>query len=170
MENQVSSKGIILNNGLYFGVVSILIAVVKYAMDMQYQQEYYSGIVGFLAMIAFIIIAIKQFKAKNNGLVTFGNAVKIGIGTAMFGVVVSIVYYTIFIFFVETDFINKTMEAQRVVYENFGMTESQIEQSIEQGKKYFLLSFYGGALIANLFISAVISLIAAAIMKRTEEY
>lgn len=170
MENQASSKSIILNNGLYFGVVSILIAVVKYGLDMQYTQEYWSGIAGFIAMIAFIVLAVRGFKAQNGGLVSFGKAVKIGIGTAMLGAVISIIYYTIFAFVIEPDFVDKTMDAQRVVYENFGMTESQIEQSIEQGKKYFFVSFYGGALIANLFISAVISLIVGAIMKKTEDY
>ncbi len=169
MENQASSKSVILNYGFYFGVITILISVVKYAMDMQYEQEMYSGIAGFVAMVAIAILAIKKFKTDKGGLIKFGTAVKVGIGSLMVGVLISLIYYTLFIFLVETDFVNKTMEAQRTVYEDFGMTESQIEQSIEQGKKYFFLSFYGGAFIVNLFFSAVVALIAAAIMKKTEE-
>ena len=83
MENQANSKSVILNYGLYLGLATVTISLVKYAMGALYTQEYYSGILGLIFMIAFIVLGLKNYKAANGGLITFGQSVKVGIGVAM---------------------------------------------------------------------------------------
>ena len=92
MENQANSRSIILNYGLYLGLATVTISLVKYAMGALYTQEYYSGILGLILMIAFLVLGLKNYKAVNGGFITFGQSVKVGIGIAMIASVISIVY------------------------------------------------------------------------------
>ncbi|MEQ6124267.1 DUF4199 domain-containing protein [Pseudotenacibaculum sp. MALMAid0570] len=170
MENQASSKNVILNYGLYLGVVSILIAVIKYAMEMQYEQEFYSGIAGILALIVFIILGIKAFKKDNMNILSFGKAVKIGLGITLISTLIIMAYYFLFSTVIEPEFQTLSIESQKTVWaDTFGMTPSEIEESAKRANDFFYLSLFGGILIVNLFLGGVISLIAGAVMKRTEE-
>ena len=170
MENQTSSKGTILNYGLYMGGASILVSLIKYATGMQYEQEWYSGLIGLVILIAFIVLGIKKYKFDNGGFISFGKAVKIGLGITFISTLLIIAYFTIFSMVIEPDFMERTIEAQKIVWaDSFGMTEGQIEDSVENTRKYFYLSLFGGILIMNLFLGGITSLIAGAVMKNNEE-
>ncbi len=170
MENQASSKNVILNYGVYLGVASVLIAVVKYAMGALYEQEFISGILGVLILIVFIVLAIKKFRLDNMNLISFGQAVKVGIGTTVIGTLIIIVYYLLFSMAIEPDFKTLSIEAQKAVWaDSFGMTPSQIEEAAKSSQDYFYLSLFGGIFIVNLFLGGITSLIAGAVMKRSEE-
>jgi len=170
MENQANSRSIILNYGLYLGLATVTISLVKYAMGALYTQEYYSGILGLILMIAFLVLGLKNYKAVNGGFITFGQSVKVGIGIAMIASVISIVYILLLSNVLEPDFAVNSIEAQKVMMaDSFGMTEGQIEEATKNSLDNFNLSLLGGVLIVNLFIGGIVSLIAGAIMKRTEE-
>jgi len=170
MENQSNSKSVILNYGLYLGLATVIISLVKYAMGALYNQEYYSGILGLILTIAFLVLGIKKYKADNGGFLAFGQAVKIGIGVAMISAIINIVYLLLLTNVLEPDFAINTIEAQKIMMaDSFGMTEGQIEEATKNSLDNFNLSLLGGVLIMNLFIGGIISLIAAAIMKKSEE-
>ncbi|TYP98828.1 uncharacterized protein DUF4199 [Tenacibaculum adriaticum] len=170
MENQANSKSIILNYGLYLGIASIFIALIKYATGMQYTQEWYSGLLGLLLMIALIVLGIKKFKTDNNGFISFGSGIKIGLGITLIATLIIMVYYALFSLVIEPAFMEQTIETQKTVWaDSYGMTDEQIEQSEETTRKYFYLSLFGGILIMNLFLGGIISLITGAVLKKTEE-
>ena len=170
MENQANSKNTILTYGSYLGGASVLIALLKYASGMQYEQEMYSGIAGMIVLIAFIILGIKTFKKENNGFISFGKALKVGLGVTFIGTLIIIIYYALFSMVIEPNFMENTIEMQKTVWaDSFGMTQEQIEISAETTRKYFYLSLFGGVLIMNLFLGGLTSLIGGAIMKKTEE-
>ena len=170
MENQVSSKSTILNYGLYMGITSILLALIKYASGMMYEQEFYSGIAGFIVLITFIILGIKKHKADNNGLITFGQSIKVGLGVTFIATLIIVAYYALFAMVIEPEFMERTIDTQRIVWaDSFGMSEGQIEEMEKATRDFFYVSLFGGVIIMNLFIGGVVSLIAGAVMKRTEE-
>ena len=170
MENQVNSKNTILTYGSYLGGASVLITLLKYASGMQYEQEMYSGITGMIVLIAFIILGIKTFKKENNGIISFGKALKVGLGVTFIGTLIIIIYYVLFSMVIEPNFMENTIEMQKTVWaDSFGMTQEQIENSVDATRKYFYLSLFGGVLIMNLFLGGLTSLIGGAIMKKTEE-
>ncbi|TXD52984.1 MULTISPECIES: DUF4199 domain-containing protein [unclassified Polaribacter] len=170
MENQASSKSIILNYGLYLGLITILTGLVKYATGNLYVTEFYSGILGVLIVIVFVILGIKNFKATNKGLIGFGEAVKIGVGLTLIGTILIIAYYFLLSTVIEPDFMANTMEAQKVMFaDSFGMTEGQIEEATKNSEDNFYLSLFGGILVWNLFLGGITSLITAAVVKKTEE-
>jgi len=170
MENQANSKSVILNYGLYLGIISIFISLIKYATGNLYVTEFYSGIAGIILLIVFVILSIKKFKKDNGGFLTFGQGVKIGIGVSMIATIIVIIYYVLLSTVIEPDFVTNTIEAQKTMFaDSFGMTEGQIEEATKNSEDNFFLSMFGGILIWNLFLGGVTSLIAAATMKKSEE-
>ena len=88
----------------------------------------------------------------------------------MISAIINIVYLLLLTNVLEPDFAINTIEAQKIMMaDSFGMTEGQIEEATKNSLDNFNLSLLGGVLIMNLFIGGIISLIAAAIMKKSEE-
>lgn len=172
MENQVSSKGIILNNGLYYGIVLILASLVIYALGMHLDPT--GGYINFaviaIAVIAFPIIGMSAFKKANGGFMTWGQGVKIGVGIVIIGSLLTIVYQHIFTAFIEPEFYTQVEEITRKTLYDNGLTEEQIETQMEMTSK-FQGTIIGDAigLLFMAFIGFVISAIVAAVKKKTEE-
>lgn len=170
MENQPNSKNIILNYGLYYGLTTIVISVIVYAMGMHLEQGIGSMLLGFVVMAAFIILASKEFKKANNGFMTWGEGVKIGLGTVLIGVLIAVIYQQIFINFIEPDFMAQMTEKTRQTLFDSGFTQEQIDAQMEMQEKFqgpVLMSAF--ALIGGAFAGFVIAAISAAIMKKSEE-
>jgi len=170
MENQVSSTKTILNYGLYYGVASVLLSVIFYAMEIHLNP----GVIGIVAAVALIlafpILAINNFKKANMNLLSWGQAVKIGMGVVVLGVLIAIIYNHIFTGFIEPDFYLQQAEITKEALIDAGMTDDQITQQMEMSSK-FQGTIIGDAvgLLFFAFVGFVISAIAGAIMKRTEE-
>ena len=111
-----------------------------------------------------------NFKSSNNNLITWGQSVKIGVGISIISALIGIIYNLIFINFIEPDFMTLLMEKQVVAWEELNMTEEQIEASksmMETFSSPAITSAIG--IIAAAFFGFIISAIAGAIMKKTEE-
>ncbi|QMU64717.1 MAG: DUF4199 family protein [Flavobacteriaceae bacterium] len=170
MENQASSKSVILNYGLYYGVISILISLVVYAMGKHLDQGFSGMLIGLVVMIVFIVLATKKFKKDNNGFMSWGQGVKVGVGTVVIGVIIAVIYQQIFINFIEPDFMNQMAEKTQESLLDAGLTEEQIESRMEMQKKFQnpLISIPLG-IVVGAFAGFIFSAITSAIMKKSEE-
>jgi|TARA_R110002072_G_scaffold20671_19_gene74692 hypothetical protein len=170
MENQVSSKSTMLNYGLVLGVVSILINLVVYAMGKHLDQDWMVGAIAFIAMIVVIVLGIKNYKLANSNIISWGQAVKIGVGIAIVSAVIGIIYNLIFVNFIEPDFMAQMLEKQKLAWEEANMTTEQIEGAESMMKTFSSPAITSAiGIIAAAFFGFIISAIAGAIMKRTEE-
>ncbi len=173
MESQQKpTNKIMLNYGVILGIVLILINVIIYAMGMIYDQDWKTGSIGIIAMIAVIFAGIKKFREFNDGFLSIGNALKTGLGIAIIGAIVSLVYTLIFMNFIEPEFIANTMAGaeQKMIEQNPNLTDEQIEQGLAFTEK--LLSpgiMIAMALIWTLFLAFIISLISGLILKKSNE-
>ena len=61
MENQANSKSIILNNGLYLGVIGVIVGLALWASGQYFELQWVGNLVGTLATIFFIVFVIKNF-------------------------------------------------------------------------------------------------------------
>lgn len=170
MENQASSKSVILNYGLYYGIVSILLSVVLYAMDMHLKGGVIPTVVGIAVILAFPILGITKFKKDNGGFITWGQSVKIGMGVLLIGVLIAIIYNHIFTSFIEPDFYTQLTEVQRQGLIDAGLTDDQITTQLD-AQAMFQGTILGDAvgLLFFAFVGFVISAITGAVVKRTEE-
>lgn len=169
MENQPTpTKSIIINYGVYLGIASILISVLVYALGMQYDQDWKMGSIGIIAMAVIIFLGIKKFKELNSGYLTVGQALKTGVGIALIGGIISVIYSFIFMSYIEPDFMANTMaKAEQKMIEDFpNLSDDQIEMQIEMMQKFSTPAITSAfALIGSLFFGFVISLISGFIQK-----
>ena len=96
MENQVSSKSIILNNGLYLGIISVISHLALYATGSLLELNWINSIVGAVAMIVLIVMGINAYKQNSNGFISWGQGVKIGMGITMISALITVVYILLF--------------------------------------------------------------------------
>ncbi|MDE1206804.1 DUF4199 domain-containing protein [Tenacibaculum larymnensis] len=170
MENQAKSKNIILNYGLYLGIIGVFIHLAFYATGTLIKFGWLSGIIGFIAMIVLIILGIKKFKTDNSGFLTFGQALKIGVGIALISAVITTIYTLVFTNVIEPDFQAQMMEVQKQTWIDSGMTDEQIEASEAMSKKFSSpIITVPLSIVVSAFFGFIISAIGGAIMKKTEE-
>lgn len=170
MENQASSKSIILNYGLYLGIISVLVSLVLYATGNHLQPHWSVSVLNAVIMIVMIVMGMKKFKTDNGGFMSWGQAVKVGVGLTMISTIIVIVYNLIFINFIEPDFMNQMAAVQEQAWVDQGLTSEQIEGAKEMMQKFqgpVISSAIG--LVVAAFISFVVSAIAGAIMKQSAE-
>jgi len=161
-----------LQFGIILGIVSILISVIIYALGMAYDQDWKTGMIGFLAMIIIIFLGIKKYKEFNGGFLTLGEALKTGITIALIGAIISVIYSYVFMNFIEPDFIANTMAGaeEKMLERNPNLTDEQIEQALSFSRKMMspgIMSQIG--LLWSVFLGFIISLISGLILKKTED-
>ena len=72
-----------LKYGVLLTVILLLIFGVSYTMNTHINPPWWYSLLGFLATILIFIYAFKVFKNGNNNLITYGDAIKIGLGIAL---------------------------------------------------------------------------------------
>jgi len=173
MENQQKpTNKTALHFGIILGIVSILISVIIYALGMAYDQDWKTGMIGFIAMAIIIFLGIKKYKELNEGYITLGQAIKTGVGIALIGGIISVIYSYLFMNFIEPDFVINTMAGaeEKMLERNPNLTDEQIEQALSISKKMMspgIMSAIG--IVWSLFVGLIISLVSGLILKKTED-
>ena len=169
MENQASSKNTILNFGVYTGLSSVILTLILYALGIYANPGIAMAIIGIIIPATILVLGIRNFKSKNNGFLTWGQGVKVGVGIALIWGLIAIGFTLLLEQVISPELIEQKLEASRTLMQNFGATEEIIEQEIEKARNQnpFVASSFG--LIFLVFIGFVISAIASAIMKKSEE-
>ena len=136
-ENQPKTGKFALNYGLLLGGVSAIFVFILYTMDMHYQGGFSVMIVSMLLSLAAIILGLVQFKKANGGFMTFGQALKIGVGICLIGGIVSILFNQILINVIDPETMTKGMEYARAqLQESTNLTSDQIDAQLEMQKKF----------------------------------
>lgn len=170
---QTEAKPFVLNYGLLLGILSVIVGAVMYVTDAYLNPSFIYSIISFLILITVITLGIKAYKQENGGFLSLGEALKVGIGVAVIGGIISAIWSYILMNFIEPDFMIQTMEASRdkMMENNPDMTPDQMEKALEMGASFnspwIIMAV---SLIGNLFFGLVISLIAGLVMKRESPY
>ena len=169
MDNQISSKNIMINYGVYLAVASILVNLIFYATGTLISLGWLIGIIGLFLMIGIITLGIKKYKEVNSGLLSWGQAVKIGIGISIIAGLIGVIYGFIFNNYIDPTMQEQIAEIQRQAWADANMTSEQIEAAEEMAKSFSSPAISSAIqIVASAFFGFVISAIAGAIMKKTE--
>jgi hypothetical protein len=170
MENQVDSKNLIINKGVTLGVAMVLFNLILYATGNHLEPHWSSSVITSALFIGIIVLGVKSFKSQNGGFLSWGQGVKIGVGIAILGGLINVIYSYIFMNFIEPDFMNQMVEVQNQAFIDQGMTEEQIEVANEMSEKFQSPGIMAAMGIIMYAIGGfVVSAIGAAIMKKSEE-
>ena len=171
METQkTSAKKIIINYGVLLGILSVLLGAIIYITNSYKDPNWIFSVLGVGILTAVIILAIKAFKKANGGFLTLGEALKVGIGTALIGGLIGAIWTLVLTNVLEPDYMQQVMEVQKEKMLDQGLSEEQIEASAEMMEKFSnpLISV-AFSLIGNLFFGFIISLIGGLIMQKKQD-
>ncbi len=155
--------------GLILGVISVIIAMMLYSMDMHYQQDWKVGVISMIIMIVVIVMAQLEFKKDNNGYMSLGQALKVGVGLSLIAGIIGVIFNQVLMHLIDPDTMQKALEYQRQQMAAAGMSSGEIDNAMEMGK-----GFRGSGmqiaigLIGSLFLGFIFSLISGLAIKKTE--
>jgi hypothetical protein len=169
-ETQPKTGKYALTYGLILGAIGVVFALMLYSLDMHYQGGMMVLSVSLIITIVMIVIGMLQFKKDNNGFITFGQGLKIGVGIGLIGGIIGILFNQIMAGVIDPDMMNKAMEYQKgLLMETTKMTPDQIDAQMEGSKKFTTPSMqivFG--LVYSVVASFLLSLIPALIIKKQE--
>ena len=159
-----------LTYGLILGAISVVFIFMLYSLDMHYQGGPLVMGISLIITIAMIVIGMMQFKKDNNGFMSFGEGLKIGVGIGLIAGIIGIIFNQILAGVIDPEMMNKAMEYQKgMLMETTKRTPDQIDAQMEMGKKFTTPSWqiiFG--LIYSIVASLILSLIPALILKKKE--
>jgi len=169
-DNKPKTGKIALTYGLILGAISIIFALMLYSLDMHYQGGMMVLGVSLVITIAVMVIGMIQFKKANNGFMSFGQGLKVGVGIGLIGGIIGIIFNQVMAGLIDPQMMEKAMEYQRgLLLETSKLTPEQVDAQMEMGKKFTTPSMqimFG--LIYSVVASFLLSLIPALILKRPE--
>jgi hypothetical protein len=172
MENQkVTTAKTALNYGLLLGGINVVYGLMLYFLDMHYQNETTTSLIGYAFLIGVILWGIMQFKKTNNGYLKLSEALKTGVGTALISGIVIAIYVVIMSQYLDPDFLDKTIEyqKQKMLQENPEISVENVNKIFDMQKEFsgpFITS--GFIIIFNLFFGFNISLVVGLILKKSQ--
>ncbi len=169
-ENQPKTGKYALTFGLILGGIGIAFALILYSMDLHYQGGMPVFAVSIILTLVFIILGMIQFKKDNSGLMSFGQALKIGVGVCLIGGIVGIFFNQVMLGVIDTEMMSKSMEFQKgQLMETTNLTTEQINGQMEMIQKFStptMQILFG--LVYTIVVGFLASLIPALILKKTE--
>ena len=137
-------------------------------MDMTYNQSSIIQSINILIPTSLAVMAILTYKKDNAGLLSLKQSIKLGVGVFLVAGIIGLTYFTIFINFIEPDFIINTaaLQADALREAQPTMDEDIIELQQTSTEKYFYIS-YPFILIFNVFIGLLVGLITGLFTKKS---
>ena len=170
MENPTSPlKTHILQYGILLGIVSVVFNLMLYFLDMHYTQESAAQWVNWFITISVTVLGIYNFRSSNEGFLSLGEALKLGLGIGVIAALIAIAYTFVLLNFLDPETIEKTMQVtqNKILDENPEISQEQLDQIIEMQKKFSGMGVISSMImIFSLIFGFVISLITGLILKR----
>ena len=93
LESKGTIKSTVLNYGLIMGGLSVAFTLMLFIMDMHYQNSSIQQWTGLLIMAGSIVFGQIAYKKANDGFISLGEGMKIGIGIVALGSSIGILYW-----------------------------------------------------------------------------
>ena len=172
MENQkITTAKTALNFGFILGGVSLVYSLMLFFLDIHYQGETATSLIGYALLIGLVLWAIMHFKKNNDGYISLSEALKTGVGTALISAIIVCIYTIVMIQYLDPEFLDKSIEyqKQKMLQENPEISVESVNKMFDMQKEFsgpFIIS--GFIIILNLFFGFIISLIVGLIVKKSK--
>ncbi|AXT60180.1 DUF4199 domain-containing protein [Aquimarina sp. AD10] len=168
-ETSIPVKKHILKYGLILGVTSIFYGLILFLTKNYTQQNWVNTAITALILVLIVVYGIYKYKSANEGFIKLIEALKVGIGIAVIGGIISIISHILITSAIEPDIITQTIDIQKneMIKRNPNLSQEEVDKSIALIEKFNSPSITAiFALIWNLFAGFLISLISGAIMQK----
>jgi len=168
-------QSVIVPYGFTLGVISMLITVLIYALNLELFTKWYVTLINFVIVLLIGIMAVKKVKAIDlEPYFSFKSAFSAFFFTVLLGSLISIVFTGILFNFVDSEaakYVQEmTLEASRELMEKFGAQQEQIDAAIakQEGNNPFGWKNIFMGFAFSIVLYAILSLIIAAIFKEKD--
>ena len=166
MEQPTTSARVALKFGLITGVI-LMIHSVAIIVTEQYMNSWLSTPIQLIVISICMVLAMKEFKAGNDGYMSYGQG--LGIGTlmgAVSGVLLSIYSY-VYNEFIDPNLKTNILNKVREQFETQGMSDDQIDSVMEISSRYSSPGFtFIGTVLWIIILGFLVSLIVSAFQKK----
>jgi len=170
-----TTKSSAINNGLYLGAILALITVLVYAVNLDLFTEWWLGIILFIVVVAYGVVSAIKSRTILGGFISFKQAftsyfITIAIGT-LISTVVGIAIFTFIDPEAATYLNEQILLVTKQTMERFGMPQEAMQAALDEAAKKdnFSLGMQGQGFVFRLAFYAVIGLIVALIVKKTND-
>jgi|TARA_B110000967_G_C18422270_1_gene334454 hypothetical protein len=170
-----TTKSSATNNGLYLGGILSIITVLIYAVNLDLFTEWWLGIALFVLVVAYGVISAIKSRNILGGFISFKQAftsyfITIAIGT-LIATVIGIAIFTFIDPEAATYLNEQILLLTKQTMERFGMPQEAMQAALDEAatKDNFSLAMQGQAFAFRLAFYALIGLIVALIVKKTDD-
>jgi len=167
----VSMRPTAVRYGLIGGLITIaygLVANVSGLNEPGSSLSWLSGVISVAIFAAVLVMAVKYHRDEElGGYISFGRAFGLSMLTVLIMAVLGAIFTYVYMAFIDPGMTERLIEMTREQYENMGMSEEQIEQSLGMAKTFMephWAALFG--ILGNLVFGAIVGLIISAIMKK----
>lgn len=168
MEENQSVFKTSLNAGLLFGLIIVVFNLLLFVTDLAITSQGLTWI-SYLILAGGIFYAHNQFKKKGDGFMSYAQGLGIGTLVSLFAGVLSGIFSVVYTTLIDTGYQERAMEQARIMMEEQGMPDEQIESALEMSQTFtnpILMLVVG--IIVMTFLGFLISLVVAAITKKND--
>ena len=163
-------KSTILQYGLIYGGISVAFAIMLFVMKMHTEENSISDLVSALILVGSITAAQIAFRKLNNGYLNLSEAMKIGLGVTVIGLLIGILYFWFQSTILDPNSIDKLMDIEiNASIDRFPeMTDEQIAAVSRSLEWWFSpIPLTAMMLAFGLIIGSIISLVTGLIVKKS---
>jgi len=164
-------KSTIIQYGLIYGGLAVVFSIMLFIMDMHYQGGSLQNWTGFIIMIGSITFAQIAYRKLNDGYLNLSEAIKIGLGVTLIGILIALVYGWFQATILDPNQIEKATEfaLNQAIDQNPEMTDEMIAMTkewIEWGSSPSISTAF--ALGFGLLFGLIVSLITGLFVKKSK--
>lgn len=166
---KASVKKIAMNYGILLAIISIVLSVLAYVTNNHIDRPWWLSVIGILVTVLVIVYALKAFKKDNEGFMSLGEAIKVGLAISLISGIIVAIYNYIFATVIEPEYVTQVLDftREKMITDNPEMTEEQLKMAVDMTGKFMTpVMMTAFAIIGSLFFGFIISLIAGLIMKQ----
>ena len=163
-------KSTILQYGLIYGGISVAFAIMLFVMKMHTEENSISSLVSALILAGSITAGQIAFRKLNNGYLNLSEAMKIGLGVTVIGLLIGILYFWFQSTILDPNSIDKLMdiEINKAIDQFPEITDEQIAAVSRSLEWWFSpIPLTAMMLAFGLIIGSIISLVTGLIVKKS---
>ncbi len=149
--------------GIYLGFALIMYTLVLFILDVDMESPLKYG--SYVIMAIGLYLSIVAFRDKQlDGFISYGKAFSAGFYTGLFASVIASIFTVIYVQYIDTELL---VAEESMLEANPDMSNEQIDQALSMTEMFtspIMMGVMG--FIANLILSAILSLIIAIFAKR----
>lgn len=165
LETKPSIYAVAIKYGLLTGLLYVVFATISYLTE-SYGNFFVALLVSVVISVIGIVLALKEFRKQNDGLMSYGQGLGLGIMVSIIAGIISGLFSMLYIQFIDPGMPEKLVDATMEQMAAFGVDDSMLDSQREEIMASFTPLKQLTSAITNAFFSGLLlSLIIAAVMK-----